>query len=170
MMKPDNGIINLVIDKLGGDKIYFFGEAKWGPSIYVLTGIWQESGWNAVIYLAALSSLDPKIMEAATIDGANRFQKIRYIELPTILPVISIMLIMSLGSIMNVGTGKMLLIRNSLNTSTTQVIGTYVYDISIANGQYEFGTAVSMFNTIINFSLLITVNWISGKLNGTTLF
>jgi len=96
MMSPVNGVFNHIIRSMGGDAIHFFGEASWGKSLYVLTGAWQSTGWSAVIYLAALTAVDPMIIEAATIDGASRFQKIIYIEIPTILPTIAILLIMTL--------------------------------------------------------------------------
>lgn len=170
MMSPVSGVINHIIVLLGGEAIHFFGEPSWGKSLYVLTGAWQTTGWNAVIYLAALTALDPMIIEAATIDGASRFQKIIHIEIPTILPTISILLIMTLGRLMNLGAGKMLLFQNGMNLSTTEIISTYVYRVALRQGQYEFGTAVSLFNTLINFTLLLLANSIARKFSETSLF
>lgn len=170
MMSPVNGVINHIIIFLGGESIHFFGEPSWGKSLYVLTGAWQATGWNAVIYLAALTALDPMIVEAATIDGASRYQKIIHIEIPTIMPTISILLIITLGRLMNLGAGKMLLFQNGMNLKTTEIISTYVYRVALRQGQYEFGTAVSLFNTVINFVLLLFANSIARKFSDTSLF
>ena len=170
MMSPVNGVINHIIILMGGEPVHFFGEPSWGKSLYVLTGAWQVTGWNAVIYLAALSALDPMVIEAATIDGASRFQKIIHIEIPTIMPTISILLIMTLGRLMNLGASKMLLFQNGMNLKTTEIISTYVYDVALKQGQYEFGTAVSLFNTVINFTLLLFANAVARKCSDTSLF
>lgn len=140
--------------------------------IFVLSGVWQHTGYNAVIYIAALAGIDPSLHESAMIDGASRLQRIRYIDFPGILPTITILLILATGNIMNVGYEKVLLMQNDLNINYSEIISTYVYKVGLASGITDFSlsTAISMFNSVINFSLLLTVNWIAKKLNGSGIF
>ncbi len=142
------------------------------PHLYVWSGIWQSMGYSAIIYIAALAGVDPELHEAAEIDGASRFARVRHIDFPSILPTAVIMLILSAGQIMNVGFEKVFLMQNKLNAATSEVISTYVYKVSIAASQsdFSFGTAIGLFNSLINFALLITVNFISKKLNDTSLW
>ena len=140
--------------------------------IYVWSGIWQGTGYSAIIYIAALSNVDQSQHEAALIDGASRVQRILYIDVPCILPTASIMLILSVGSIMNIGFEKVLLMQNSLNLSYSEIISTHVYKVGLASGVNDFSqsTAISMFNSIINFILLIIANWGGKKLSGSGIF
>ncbi len=140
--------------------------------IYVWSGIWQNTGYNAIIYIAALASIDPSLHEAAMIDGATRLQRIRYIDFPGILPTAIILLILATGNIMNVGYEKVLLMQNDLNLNYSEIISTYVYKVGLASGVTDFSlsTAISLFNSVINFSLLFSVNWISKKINGSGIF
>jgi putative aldouronate transport system permease protein len=137
---------------------------------YVWSGIWQGTGWGSIIYLAALSSVDPALYEAATIDGANKWQKIIHIDLATIAPTCIILLILSAGGILSIGFEKAYLMQNSLNLSHSEVINTYVYKVGIQNTQYSFSAAIGLFNTAINFAILVLVNWISGRLSETSLW
>lgn len=166
------GLINNIVGALGLERINFMGENKLFSSIYVWSGIWQGAGWGSIIYLAALASIDQQIHEAAIVDGANALQLIRYIDIPSIMPTVVIMLILSLGNIMNVGFEKVLLMQNSLNISSSEVIQTYVYKVGIGAGgasggvpNYSFATAVGLFNSIINFSLLFLFNYIVKKIS-----
>ncbi|QHQ63692.1 ABC transporter permease subunit [Anaerocolumna sedimenticola] len=140
--------------------------------IYVWSGVWQGTGYSAIIYIAALANVDQALHEAARIDGASRFQLLRYIDVPSILPTASIMLILAVGNIMNVGFEKVLLMQNNLNINYSEIISTYVYKVGLASGVNDFSlsTAISMFNSIINFILLLIANWGSKKLNGTGIF
>jgi putative aldouronate transport system permease protein len=137
---------------------------------YVWSGIWQGMGWNSIIYLAALSSVDPTLYEAATIDGANKFQKIVHIDLATIAPTCIILLILSAGGILSVGFEKAFLMQNTLNLSRSEVINTYVFKVGIQSAQYSFSAAIGLFNTVINFVMLILVNRIARKFSETSLW
>lgn len=146
-----------------------------GPAfkhIYVWSGIWQNTGYNAIIYIAALAGVDQSLHEAAMIDGASRLQRIRYIDFPCILPTATIMLILAAGNIMNVGYEKVLLMQNDLNINYSEIISTYVYKVGLASGitNFSLSAAISMFNSVVNFTLLIIVNRISKKISGSGIF
>jgi ABC-type polysaccharide transport system permease subunit len=140
--------------------------------IYVLSGIWQATGYNAIIYIAALANVDQALHEAAEIDGASRFQRIIHIDLPCILPTAVILLILATGGIMNVGFEKVLLLQNNMNLKTSEVISTYVYKVGLARGigDFSLSTAIGMFNSVINFTLLVTINWVGKKFSGNGIF
>lgn len=140
--------------------------------VYVWSGIWQNLGYNSIIYIAALTSVDQSLHEAAQIDGASRFQRMIHIDFPAILPTTSIMLILAIGRIMNVGYEKTLLLQNGLNLDYSEIISTYVYKIGLASGLNDFSlsTTVGMFNAVINLILLLTANWGSKKLSGSGIF
>ncbi len=142
------------------------------PHMYVWSGVWQGIGWGSILYIAALAGVDPELHEAAEIDGANRWQRVLSIDLPCILPTATIMLILNAGQIMNVGFEKVYLMQNSLNVSTSEVISTYVYKVGmqIGGGDFSFATAIGLFNSLINFTLLITVNMITKRLNQSSLW
>ena len=162
-LSPQTGIVNHLIEALGGERIYFMGEPAWFKHIYVWSGVWQHTGWNAIIYLAALTSISPELHEAAIIDGANKLQRIWHVNIPGILPTAIILLILNLGQVMNVGFEKVFLLQNDLNMKASDVISTYVYRTGLLGAQYSFSTAVGLFNSIINFVLIIVVNNISRK-------
>lgn len=149
-----------------------FAEGKIFKHLYVWSGIWQSFGYNSIIYIAALSGVDQSLHEAAEIDGASRFQRMIHIDFPTILPTTSIMLIMAVGRIMNVGHEKVLLMQNNLNINYSEIISTYSYKVGLANSISDFSlsTAIGLFNSVINFILLITANKISKKLSGNGIF
>ncbi len=148
------------------------GKGTMFKHIYVWSGIWQSTGYNAIIYIAALSNVDQDLHEAAKIDGASRFQRVLYIDLMTVLPTATIMLILAAGGIMNVGFEKVLLLQNDLNIGYSEVISTYVYKIGLARGMGDFSlsTAIGMFNSVVNFTMLVIVNFISKRLNGSGIF
>lgn len=167
---PSSGIINTVLGWLGLDPIFFLGKPGWFKHIYVWTGVWQSAGWGSIIYLAALSGVSPELHEAAIIDGANKLQRIWNIDIPTIMPTMVILLVMNFGSIMNVGYEKVYLLQNDLNISASETISTYTYKIGLQGAQFSYSTAIGLFNNVINFILLITVNRISRKLSGSSLW
>jgi ABC-type polysaccharide transport system permease subunit len=140
--------------------------------IYVWSGVWQQTGYSSIIYFAALANVDPTLHEAAVVDGATRFQRVLYVDIPSILPTASIMLILAVGGIMNVAFEKTLLMQNSLNLNYSEVISTYVYKVGLASGITDFSlsAAIGMFNSVINFLLLITANWVCKRLRGTGIF
>lgn len=147
-------------------------QGKLFKHIYVWSGVWQATGYSAIIYIAALAGVDQSLHEAAEIDGASRFMRLRYIDVPAILPTVSIMLILAVGHIMNVGFEKVLIMQNNLNLNYSEIISTYVYKIGLASGINDFSlsTAISMFNSVINFILLMIANWGSKRLSGNGIF
>ena len=142
------------------------------PHMYVWSGVWQGMGWSSIIYMAALSSVDASLHEAAEIDGASRFQRCIYIDFPCILPTATILLIMNAGNIMSVGFEKVFLMQNSLNLSTSEVISTYVYKVSLtaSGSDFSYGTAIGLFNSVVNLMLLVIVNFISKRLTENSLW
>ena len=164
------GPINNFIAAMGGERIDFIARPGMFKSIYIWSGIWQGMGYSSVIYIAALSAIDPALYEAATIDGASKFQKIIYIDLPGIAPTIIILLILNCGSIMSVGYEKILLMQNPLNMSASDVISTYVYRMGLENAQYSFSAAVGLFNSVVNALLLVAVNQVARKVSETSLW
>jgi putative aldouronate transport system permease protein len=164
------GLFNNIIEMIGFSRIGFMSESKWFVPIYVLSGLWQNTGYSAIIYLAALSSIDPELYDACKIDGANKFQKVKYVDIPGIMPTIVVMLILSAGNIMNLGFEKIYLMQNSLNLETSQVISTYVYELGLTQARYSNASAIGLFNSVINFILLISVNKIAKHVNGYSLW
>ena len=167
---PQFGPINVLRRMLSLPTVNYMGEQSMFRHIYVWSGVWQGSGYGAVIYIAAIAGIDPQLHEAAVIDGANRFQRLRYVTLPGILPTVVIMMIMNSGSIMSVGYEKIYLMQNSLNTSVSEVISTYVYKVGLKEAQYSFSSAVGMFNSVVNFILLVSVNAIARRVSETSLW
>ncbi|MBQ3155448.1 MAG: sugar ABC transporter permease [Clostridia bacterium] len=158
-LSPSGGLLNLLL----GTKIDFLTEASAFRTIYIVSGIWQEAGWGTIVYLATLSTVDPALYEAAKIDGASMFQRIVHIDFPALVPMAVLMLIMSAGSLMNVGFEKVWLLQTDLNKATSDVIAVYVYQQGIENAKYSYATAVGLFNTVINIALLFIVNTIAKK-------
>ena len=169
-LSPSTGLIGTIYRIFGKEAPNLMGMASAFPSLYVWSDIWQHAGWDSIIFLAALSSIDPTLYEAATVDGASRWQKLIYIDLPLILPTACIMLILRAGNLMNVGFEKVFLMQNDLNMQTSEVIATYVYKMGLKNSQYSVSTAVNLFNNVINFVLLILVNGVTRKLGDTSLW
>lgn len=157
------GVINAMIEALGGERCDFLTVAVYFEDIYVWSGVWQGLGWGAIIYISALSGVPSELIEAARVDGAGRLRIIWNINIPWISPTIIIMLIMSCGGVLSVGFEKTFLLQNSLNLSRSQVISTYVYDVGLTSAQFSYSAAVGLFNTIVNVILLGTVNVISKK-------
>ena len=170
MLSPSQGVVNTILEMLGMERNYFMANPAYFPHLYVWSGVWQGMGWGAIIYLAALSSVDPALHEAADIDGATRMQKIIHINLPTIMPTIIIMLILRMGQIISVGYEKVYLMQNSMNIETAEVISTYVYKRGILNSNYSFSAAVGLFNNVVNVIMVLLANWISRKVSDTSLF
>lgn len=162
-LSPTSGLINNILGLFGVGPIPFMIQPKWFKTIYVLSGVWQSTGWGAIIYIAALSGVDPQLHEAAIMDGASRLQRIRHINIPAIVPIIVVMFILEMGGIMSVGFQKILLMQNELNMSSSDVISTFVYRTGLLDAQYSYSTAVGLFDSVINATLLLTVNQISKK-------
>ena len=134
------------------------------------SGIWQNTGWSSIIYIASLSSVSPEIHEAAIVDGASKLQRIRYVDFPSILPTAVILFIMNMGKFLSVGFEKVYLMQNDANLQVSEIISTYTYKIGILSAQYSYSSAVGLFNNVINFTLLVVVNRISGKITGSSLW
>lgn len=164
------GLISRMIQLFGGQPVDLMSIPSMFKPLYVFSGVWQGMGYSAVIYIAALSSADPSLYEAAIIDGANRLQKIIHIDIPTILPTVTLLLIMSVGNIMSVGAEKVYLMQNNLNLIESEIISTYVYKIGLISGQFSLSTAVGLFNSVVNFILLFAVNKLAQKIGETSLW
>lgn len=165
-----DGLVNIIISLLGIEPIPFLIKPEWFRTIYVASDIWQEVGWGSIIYLAALSNIDPQLYEACTIDGGGRWRQMISVTLPGIAPTIIIMLILRLGRIMNIGAEKVLLLYNPSTYETADIISTFVYRRGLLEMNYSYTSAVGLMNSIINFTMLITVNWISRKVTETSLW
>lgn len=169
-LSPYVGIINGFMRSLGIDAVNFMAKKGYWRHIYVWSGVWQGTGWSSVIYFAALSGISPELHEAARCDGATKFQLIRYIDLPSILPTATILLIMSCGSILSVGFEKAYLLQNELNLTVSEIISTYVYKVGLINNDISYSTAIGLFNTLINLTLLLIVNKVAKKISGNSLW
>lgn len=165
-----NGIVNNIIAFFDGHRILFLQRPEWFRTIYIGSGIWQGIGWGSIIYLASLASIDQELYEAAGMDGASRWRQTVHITIPGIMPTIVIMLILNIGQMMNVGYEKVILLYNSLTFSTADVISSYVYRTGLLDFRYGYSTAVGLFNSVVNLFLLITANWISRRVNDTSLW
>lgn len=170
MFSVSNGAVNTLLSELGFGKIYFMGKSEYFRHMYVWSGVWQGMGWNAIIYIAALSGVDPGLHEAASIDGASRMQRIIHINIPCILPTIMITLILQIGRLLSVGHEKVYLLQNELNVDVSEVISTYVYKRGIINTNYSYSSAIGLFNNVINVILLILANQLSKRFAKSSLF
>ena len=164
------GVVNTVLQALGIEPFSFMSSEKSFRHMYVWSGIWQGMGYSSVIYFAALSGIDPTLYEAAELDGASKLQRIRYIDLPSIMPTVIIMLIMSAGNLMSIGFEKAYLMQNDRNSGVSEIIATYVYKVGLIDARYSFSAAINLFNSAINFVILIVINKISRKLSDTSLW
>lgn len=167
-----NGVINQLIELVGGEAQNFMAKKEYFRHIYVWSGVWQSIGYNSIIYIAALSGVSSELHEAAIIDGANIVKRIWHVDLPSILPTIAILLIMQCGSILSVGYEKIYLMQNNLNLAQSEIISTYVYKQGIISSipQYSYSTAIGLFVSIINVILLLITNKIVDKMTGSSLF
>ncbi len=169
-LSPSSGMVTNLLKIVGIKLPALLSIPKYFAGIYVWSDVWQHVGWDSIIYLAALSAIDPTYYEAATMDGATRLQKIIHIDLPMLLPTTMILLILRCGSLLSVGFEKVLLLQNSLNLSGSEIISTYVYKVGMVNFQYSYSTAIGLFNTVVNIVILFLVNWLSRKTTKTGLF
>ncbi len=165
-----HGLINGFLKYLDIEPVNYLAVPSMFRHLYVWSGIWQATGYSAIIYIAALAAVDPNLYEAALIDGATRFQKIRHIDIPSIMPVIIILLILNSGTILSVGFEKAFLLQNPVNNSVSEVISTYVYKVGLVDAQYAFGTAVNLFNSVITILMIVMVNVIARRISETSLW
>jgi putative aldouronate transport system permease protein len=169
-LSPRVGMVNKIIEIMGGSTVNFMGERSMWRHIYVWTGVWQGMGWSSVVYFAALSGVNPEYHEAAIVDGATKLQRIIHIDLPTIMPVAVMLLILSFGSLLSIGFEKVYALQNPLNLNVSEIISTYVYKLGILNNDMAYSSAIGLFNSAVNAVLLITVNSISRKLSDNALW
>lgn len=174
VFNPNYGLYGKLTTAVTGERASdLFASTSGFRNLYIWSGVWQGFGWNSIMYLAALTSVSPELHEAAEIDGASRFQRIRYVDFPAIVPTIIIMLILQTGMVMNIGFEKVFLMQNDLNISASEVISTYEYKRGLASGgasDFSLSTAIGLFNSTINLILLGTVNAISRRVNETSLW
>lgn len=170
LLAPRLGVVNLALTTLGKEQVNFLGLQEAFPTIYVWSGVWQFTGYSAIVYLAALAGVDPQLYEAAKIDGASRIQRIFNVDLPGIMPVAVIILILNVGSLLSVGFEKVYLLQNPLNLATSEIISTYVYKIGLLNANFSFATAVGLFNSVINMILLVLINQFARRVSDTSLW
>ena len=164
------GIVALLANAFGFKAVALIGIPNYFSTIYVWSGVWQYTGYSAIIYVASLAGVNPELQEASVIDGATRLQKIWNVDLPHIKPTIILILLFSMANVMNVGFEKVFLMQNPLNTSASEVINTYIYKVGLISADYSFSTAVGLFNSVINTLLLVTVNFVARKLAETSLW
>ena len=164
------GTINQLVGHFGGGAISFMQDASWFRPIYISSDVWQTMGWGAILYLAALTTIDDNLYEAAKIDGANRWQQTWHITLPGIAPMIMTLLILNIGSFMSVGFEKILLLYNPLTYPTADVISTYLYRVGIVSNNFSYATAIGLFEAIIGLTLVLSANSISRRLVGASLW
>ena len=172
MTSPSTGVINKILVNTGliQEPIYFMGSAKYFRFLYIYSALWKDGGWNAIIFISALAAIDPALYEAATVDGASRLQQLIHVTLPSIVPTIVIMLILESGKVLNIGYEKAYAMQNDLNMAVSEVISTYSYKQGLENLEYDYATAIGLFNSVISFILLVTVNAISKRASETSLF
>lgn len=165
-----SGPVNNIISSLGGEPIQFMGAPQWFKTVYVFSGLWQSTGYKAVIYLAALAAVSPELHEAAIVDGASVWQRVYHVDVPSILPQAVILLIMACGHVLTMGYEKVLLMQNDMNMRTSDIISTYVYRIGLEGMQYSYSTAIGVFQSVVSLLMLILVNAVSRKVNETSLW
>ncbi len=169
-LMPGSGTVNIWLGKLGIEAIDFMGSPNMFPHVYAWSRVWSHTGYNAILYIAALTSVGPELHEAAIVDGANKLQRIWNIDIPAILPTAVIMLIMESGNLLNVGFEKAFLMQSPGNLTTSEIISTYVYKVGLLNTQYSYAAAIGLFNNVINCAILLIVNKIAKKTTETSLW
>lgn len=170
ILSPRSGLVNNAIQLAGGEPIFFMGSAEWFRPIYVVSDVWQNAGFSMIVYLAALAAIDPALHDAAKVDGASKLQRIRHIDLPGIMPVVTILFILAIGNLLNVGFEKALLMQTPLNLSTSEIIQTYVYHAGLQQAQFSYSAAIGLFNSLLNLALLLVFNTIARRANQATLW
>ncbi len=169
-LSPSYGLFNQILVFFGIAPIFFMGKAEWFRHVFVWSDLWQSLGISMIIYIAALAGIDPSLHEAAAVDGASKLQRIRHIDIPGIAATISILLILNIGNVMTIGFEKAFLMQNPLNVSTSEVIATYVYKVGLLDSKFSYSAAIGFFNSIINCTLLLSVNYIARRLGQESLW
>jgi putative aldouronate transport system permease protein len=170
LLSPSWGVVNSLIKSLGGEPVFFMGSAKYFRGIAVVSHVWKNAGWDTIIYLAAVAGIDPELYQAATIDGASRLQRIWHITMPGIKSTIVILLLLSIGHIMNNGFEQIFILQNGSNLAVSEVFETYTYRLGIINGRFSFSITVGLFGSLIGFTLLMISNSIAKKMGEGGIF
>ncbi len=170
MFAPSNGWVNKLITSTGAKEVLFMTRSEYFRTMYVASGIWQDMGFNAIVYIAALAGVSPELHEAAIVDGASKIRRLIHIDIPCILPTVTIMFILSVGNLFSVGYEKAYLMQGGLNTEVSEIISTYVYKVGLQSAQYSFSAAVGLFNSVVNLVLLLAVNTLARKMSDVSLF
>ena len=170
VLSPASGLVNNIIRSFGGESIYFMTDKVWWVGIYQLSGVWKEVGWGTIIFLAALSAVDPSLYDAAMIDGANRWHRLTYVTIPGITPTILVVFLLSVGNVISIGFDRPFLLGNPMVLDVSDVISTYVYRVGLLNVDYSYAAAVGLFQSVVNFVFLLTANWLSNRIKGEGLF
>lgn len=170
LLSPSYGIVNIFLQTIGIDSIYFMNSPDWFIPIYVLSGTWQFTGWTAIIYLASITAINPELFEAAEIDGARRLQRIWYVTIPSIMPTVMIMLILNVGRILTLGFEKVLLMYTPANSSVSDILDTFIYRTGLVSQNYSYATAIGLFSGVVGLILVSSSNWLSKKLTGESIY
>lgn len=170
MFAPSNGWVNKLITSTGAKEVLFMTRSEYFRTMYVASGIWQDMGFNAIVYIAALAGVSPELHEAAIVDGASKIRRLIHIDIPCILPTVTIMFILSVGNLFSVGYEKAYLMQGGLNTEVSEIISTYVYKVGLQSAQYSFSAAVGLFNSVVNLILLLAVNTLARRMSDVSLF
>jgi putative aldouronate transport system permease protein len=169
-LSPSDGFINRIIVFFGGSPIHFMARAEWFRPLFISVNIWSGLGWGAIIYIAALAGVNPELYESAVLDGAGRIKMMRHISIPSIAPTIIILFLLNVGTIMSLGHEQVLLMQNPLNMETSEVISTFVFRRGLLFNDFSFAQAVSVFNNVINITILVAANQISRRVSDTSLW
>ena len=170
ILSPGSGFVNTIIKAFGAEPVLFMTRPEYFRPMYIASNIWQSMGFSAIIYIAALTVISPEYYEAAIVDGASKFKRIIHIDIPLIVPTIVIMFILNVGNVMTIGYEKVYLMQNGMNTGVSEIISTYVYKAGLQNAQYSFATAVGLFNSVVNFIILVIANAVAKKTADTSIF
>ncbi|WP_405169606.1 ABC transporter permease [Paenibacillus sp. FSL H3-0286] len=170
ILSPTTGIVNQILNTFGLDSVYFLGEDSYIRTILVGTGIWKDSGWGTIVYLAALAAVNPELYEAARIDGANRWKQTLSITIPTILPTIMIMFLLHIGNFLDFGFERVFVFINSLNETNGDILDTYIYRVGLIDQQYSYTTAIGLFKSVVGLLLVMIGNTLSKKASGDGLY
>ncbi|QDY67447.1 sugar ABC transporter permease [Glutamicibacter halophytocola] len=170
LLSPRSGLINNAIQLTGGEPIFFMGSPDWFRPIYLISDIWQTAGFSMIVYLAALAGIDPALHDAAKVDGATKLQRMRHIDLPGIMPMVTVLFILAIGNLLNVGFEKALLMQTPLNLANSEIIQTYVYHAGLQQAQFSYSAAIGLFNSILNLVLLLIFNRVARRANQATLW
>ncbi|WP_372630235.1 ABC transporter permease [Cohnella sp.] len=170
LLSPTNGIVNVVLEKLGYDSVYFMGEESFVRTIIVSSGIWRDAGWSTIIYLAAMAGINPDLYEAAEMDGASRWRQTLSITIPSILPTIMILFLLQIGNFLDLGFERVFVFLNPLNSGRGDILDTYIYRVGLEQLEYSYTTAIGMFKSVIGLILIVTANYFSKRATGSGLY